>query len=138
MIENFNGIVYLIIFIIHFLVYAVYAFRTIVGTKGFMDQYGIDHSAAVMIRFFGAPFVGSFLMALYIMLVRDGGVSGTWAFFNLIFIQNLMYFIFGIYTIYINKLGHNDKTNSEGIIASGVLTILSAILTYGLADKIYI
>tara|TARA_E500000331_G_C16975441_1_gene591173 strand:- start:190 stop:606 length:417 start_codon:yes stop_codon:yes gene_type:complete len=138
MIEKFNGIVYLIIFIIHFLVYAVYAFRTIVGTKGFMDQYGIDHSAAVMIRFFGAPFVGSFLMALYIMLVRDGGVSGTWAFFNLIFIQNLMYFIFGIYTIYINKLGHNEKTNSEGIIASGVLTILSAILTYGLADKIYI
>ena len=138
MIEKFNGIIYLIIFIIHFLVYAVYAFRTIVGTKGFMDQYGIDHSAAVMIRFFGAPFVGSFLMALYIMLVRDGGVSGTWAFFNLIFIQNLMYFIFGIYTIYINKLGHNEKTNSEGIIASGMLTILSAILTYGLADKIYI
>ena len=138
MIEKFNGIVYLIIFIIHFLVYAVYAFRTIVGTKGFMDQYAIDHSAAVMIRFFGAPFVGSFLMALYIMFVRDGGVSGTWAFFNLIFIQNLMYFIFGIYTIYINKLGHNEKTNSEGIIASGVLTILSAILTYGLADKIYI
>ena len=138
MIEKFNGIIYLIIFIVHFLVYAVYAFRTIVGTKGFMDQYGIDHSAAVMIRFFGAPFVGSFLMALYIMLVRDGGVSGTWAFFNLIFIQNLMYFIFGIYTIYINKLGHNEKTNSEGIIASGVLTILSAILTYGLADKIYI
>ena len=138
MIEKFNGIIYLIIFIIHFLVYAVYAFRTIVGTKGFMDQYGIDHSAAVMIRFFGAPFVGSFLMALYIMFVRDGGVSGTWAFFNLIFIQNLMYFIFGIYTIYINKLGHNEKTNSEGIIASGVLTILSAILCYGLADKIYI
>ena len=137
MIEKFNGVVYLIIFIIHFLVYAVYAFRTIVGTKGFMDQYGIDHSAAVMIRFFGAPFVGSFLMALYIMFVRDGGVSGTWAFFNLIFIQNLMYFIFGIYTIYINKLGHNEKTNSEGVIASGVLTILSAILCYGLADKIY-
>ena len=138
MIEKFNGIIYLIIFIIHFLVYAVYAFRTIVGTKGFMDQYNIDHSAAVMIRFFGAPFVGSFLMAIYIMFVRDGGVSGTWAFFNLIFIQNLMYFVFGIYTIYINKLGHNEKTNSEGVIASGVLTILSAILTYGLADKIYI
>ena len=138
MIEKFNGIIYLIIFIVHFLVYAVYAFRTIIGTKGFMDKYGIDHSAAVMIRFFGAPFVGSFLMALYIMFVRDGGVSGTWSFFNLIFIQNLMYFIFGIYTIYINKLGHNEKTNSEGIIASGMLTILSAILTYGLADKIYI
>ena len=46
MIEKFNGIVYLIIFVVHFLVYAVYAFRAIVGTKGFMDQYNIDHSAA--------------------------------------------------------------------------------------------
>ena len=56
----------------------------------------------------------------------------------LVFVQNLMYLIFGIYTIYINKLGHTEKTNSEGVIAAGVLTILSAILTYGLADKIYI
>ena len=42
MIEKFNGIVYLIIFVVHFLVYAVYAFRAIVGTKGFMDQYNIE------------------------------------------------------------------------------------------------
>tara|TARA_B100000029_G_C17522504_1_gene940435 strand:- start:405 stop:821 length:417 start_codon:yes stop_codon:yes gene_type:complete len=138
MIEKFNGIIYLLIFVIHFLVYAVYAFRTIVGTKSFMDQYNIDHSAAVMIRFFGAPFVGSVIMALYILFVRDGGVNGTWGFFNLIFVQNLMYFLVGVYTIYINKLGHNEKTNSEGVIASGALTILSAVLCYGLADKIYI
>ena len=138
MIENFNGIIYLIIFLIHFLVYAVYAFRTVVGTKSFLDQYAIDHSAAIMVRFFGAPFIGSVLFALYILFVRPAGVEGTWAFFNLIFIQNLMYFIVGIYTININKLGHNEKTTNEGTIASGILTILSAILCYGLADKIYI
>ena len=138
MIEEFNGIIYLIIFVVHFLVYAVYAFRTVIGTKAFMDQYNVDHSAAIMIRFFGAPFIGSVLVALYIMFLRDGGINGTWGFFNLIFLQNLMYFVIGIYAIYINKLGHNEKTNSEGVIASGVLTILSAVLCYGLADKIYI
>ena len=138
MIEKFNGIIYLIIFIIHFLVYAVYAFRTVVRTKAFMDQYKIDHSAAVMVRFFGAAFIGSILMAIYIMFVRDGGVNGTWGFFNLIFVQNLMYFLVGVYTIYINKLGHTEKTNSEGVVASAALTILSAVLIYGLSDKIYI
>ena len=138
MIAKFNGIIYLTIFIIHFLVYAVYAFRTVVGTKAFMDQYKIDHSAAVMVRFFGAAFIGSILMAIYIMFVRDGGVNGTWGFFTLIFAQNVLYFLTGIYTIYINKLGHNEKTNSEGVIASGILTVLSGILCYGLADKIYI
>tara|TARA_B100000676_G_C17957873_1_gene775779 strand:+ start:190 stop:606 length:417 start_codon:yes stop_codon:yes gene_type:complete len=138
MIEQFNGIFYLLVFILHFIVYGVYAFRTIVGTKVFLDKYSIDHSAAVMVRFFGAPFVGAILIAIYIMFIKDDGLTGTWGFFTLIFAQNIFYLFVGIYTIHINKLGHNDKTNSEGIIASGILTLLSAILCYGLADKIYI
>jgi len=35
-------------------------------------------------------------------------------------------------------LGTNEKTSNEGIIAPGVLTLLSAILCYGLADRIYV
>ena len=46
MLDKFNGIIYLSIFIVHFIVYAVYAFRTVVATKSFLDQYNIDHSAA--------------------------------------------------------------------------------------------
>ena len=48
-----------------------------------------------------------------------------------------MTFLIGIYAIKISKLGHTDKTSIEGVIAPGVLTILSAILIYGLSDKIY-
>ena len=44
----------------------------------------------------------------------------------------------GVYSNKINKLGHTDKTSDEGIYAPLVLTILSAVLCYGLADKIYI
>ena len=57
MIEHFNGIIYLIIFAIHFLAYAVYGFRCILSTKSFLDQYGVDHSAATMTRFFGSMFL---------------------------------------------------------------------------------
>ena len=137
MIEKFNGIIYLIIFIIHFAAFAFYAFRCLFTTKAFVDQYGMGNGAAIMTRFFGAMFIGSFVMAMYIMFVRSGGVDGTWGFFNLIFLQNLSAFIVGIYTIKINKLGHTEKTSIEGVIAPGVLTLLSAILCYGLADKIY-
>jgi len=134
MIEHFNGIIYLIVFAIHFLAYAVYGYRCIVSTKSFLDQYGVDHSAATMTRFFGAMFLGSVLMALYIIFIRpmihgDIGLENTWAFFNLIFLQNLSAFI--------NKLGNNEKTSIEGIIAPGILTLFSAILCYGLADKMY-
>ena len=69
MIEHFNGIIYLIVFAIHFLAYAVYGYRCIVSTKSFLDQYGADHSAATMTRFFGAMFLGSVLMASYIIFL---------------------------------------------------------------------
>ena len=138
MLDKFNGIIYLNIFVLHFIVYAVYAFRTVFATKSFLNKYNIDHSAAVMVRFFGAPFIASILVALYIMLIKSDGLTGTWGFFTLIFAQNIFYFFVGVYSIYVNKLGHNEKTNSEGVIASGILTILSAALCYGLADKIYV
>ena len=137
MIEKFNGIIYLIIFIVHFAGYAFYSFRCIFGTKAFVDQYGMGDGAAIMTRFFGSIFVGSVLMAIYIGFVRADGLANTWAFFNLIFLQNLFAFIFAIWSHKKGSLGTNEKTSIEGIIAPGVLTLLSAILCYGLADKIY-
>ena len=137
MIENFNGIIYLIVFLVHFVGYAFYAFRCLAGTKAFVDQYGMGDGAAIMTRFFGSFIVGTVLMALYIMLVRPEGLTGTWAFFNLVFLQNVFAFIFAIWSHKKGNLGTNEKTSIEGIIAPGVLTLLSALLCYGLADKIY-
>ncbi len=137
MIEKFNGVIYLLIFIVHFIGYAFYAYRCIFATQSFLDQYAMDKTGAIMTRLFGSIFLGSVLMALYIMFIKPGGIENTWGFFNLIFIQNLTAFLIGIYSIKISKLGHTEKTSIEGVIAPGILTILSAILCYGLADKIY-
>ena len=137
MIDKFGGITFLVVFIIHFVGLGFYAFRCLAGTKAFVDQYGMGDGAAIMTRFFGSFIVGTVLMALYIMLVRPDGLVGTWAFFNLVFLQNLFAFIFAIWSHKKGNLGTNEKTSIEGIIAPGVLTILSALLTYGLADKIY-
>ena len=84
MIEKFNGIIYLIVFIVHFAGYAFYSFRCLFRTKAFVDQYGMGDGAAIMTRFFGSIFVGSVLMAIYIGFVRSDGLANTWAFFNLI------------------------------------------------------
>ena len=138
MIEKFNGIFYLIIFLVHFIGIAVYCFQTIVGTKTFMDKFGIDHSAAVIVRFVGALMVGWVIMAIYIMFVRPNGVEGTWSFFNLIFITHLLVTITNYYSKNISKLGVTDKFTGEGIIVPFVLLVMSGILCYGLADKIYI
>ena len=137
MIEKFNGIIYLIIFIVHFAAFAFYAFRCLFTTKAFVDQYGMGDGAAIMTRFFGSIFVGSVLMAIYVGFIRPAGLENTWAFFNLIFLQNAAAFVFAIWSRQKGNLGVNNKTSIEGIVAPGVLTLLSAVLCYGLADKIY-
>jgi hypothetical protein len=139
MIEKFNGIIYLSIFIVHFLTYAFYAYRCLFDTRAFMAQYGMDDTAAIMTRFYGSMFTGSLLMAGYIVFMRSNGLEATWAFFNIVFLQNLCSFIFAMWSHQKNHLGVNEKTSrAEGIIVPGILTLLSALLCYGLADKIYI
>tara|TARA_B100001173_G_scaffold253091_1_gene224387 strand:+ start:164 stop:583 length:420 start_codon:yes stop_codon:yes gene_type:complete len=138
MIEKFNGIIYLVIFIIHFGMLAFYAAQLLVGTKKFMDKFGIDHTAAFMVRFLGAFFLGWIVMALYIMFVRPNGVEGTWSFFNLIVITHLIVTITNFYSKNISKLGVTDKFTNEGIIVPFILLILGSVLVYGLSDKIYL
>ena len=138
MFEKFNGIIYFVVFIIHFIGFAYYGFRCVFQTKSFLSQYGMDDTGAIMTRFFGSIFIGSTAMAIYFGFIRPNGLEATWGFFNLIFLQNLSAFLVGVYSNKINKLGHTDKTSDEGIYAPLVLTILSAVLCYGLADKIYI
>ena len=137
MVEKLNGIFYLIVFLAHFIGVGVYAYQMIIGNQKFREKFEIDASAATIMRMAGAIFLGSFLMALYIMFVRPNGVEGTWAFFNLIFGQNICIFLATTYSIKIDKTGVMNDSN-EAIIAPLVFTILSAILIFGLSDKIYI
>jgi len=137
MIDKFNGIFYLIVFIVHFIGIGAYSYQMIIGNQKFREKFEIDKTAATIMRMTGALFLGSFLMAIYIMFVRPNGVEGTWAFFNLVFVQNLCIFIVNTYSIKIDKTGVMNDTN-EGVIAPLIFTILSAVLIYGLSDKIYI
>ncbi len=137
MIEKFNGIFYLIVFIIHFLGFGIYAYQMIIDNQKFRAKFEIDETAATVMRMIGASFLGVFLMGLSIMFIRPGGVEGTWGFFNLVFVQNLCIFIVNTYSIKFNKTGIKNDSN-EGVIAPLVFTILSAILCYGLSDKIYL
>ena len=137
MIDKFNNIFYLIIFLVHFLGVGVYAFQTIVGTKSFMERFNIDPSGAIMTRMAGAFMLAVFLMAIYVGFIRPAGLEGSWAFFNLVFVNNLCIFLCNLYSVKIDKTGVTEKTGNEPVIAPLVFTIMSALLCYGLADKIY-
>ena len=138
MIEKFGNIIYLIIYIVHFGIIGTYGYQLVFGTQKFIEGRGVDKSATLLTRFGGSFMIASVIMAIYVAFIRSGGLEATWAFFNFIFIINLCILIINFYSIKINKTGVNEKTGTDGIYAPLILTILSAIMCYGLSDKIYV
>ena len=138
MIDKFNNLFYLIIFLAHFIIVGGYAYQLVFDTKKFLKGRGVDKTATLITRFAGSFMVGLVLMAIYVAFIRSGGLDATWAFFNLVFIINVSLLIINFYSLKIDKTGLTKKTKNDGIYAPLILTIMSAILCYGLADKIYV
>ena len=138
MIEKFNNIFYLIIYLIHFGIVGAYAYQLVFDKKNFLKGRGVDKSATLLTRFGGSFMIATVIMAIYVGFIRSGGLDATWAFFNLIFIINISILVVNFYSLKIDKTGLNKKTGEDGIYAPLALTIMSAILCYGLADKIYV
>ena len=125
MIEKFNGIFYLIVFIIHFVVFAVYAYQTVFATKTFLDKFGIDDTGAGMTRFFGSLFIGAIAMAIWVGFIRADGLQGTWAFFNLVFCtESYVLSVLDTYSVKIDKTGDTPRTSNEGIVAPWNINII--------------
>ena len=138
MLDKFNNLFYLIIYFAHFLIVGSYAYQLVFDTKKFLKGRGVDKTATLITRFAGSFMIGIVLMAIYIAFIRSGGLDATWAFFNLVFIINVSILITNFYSLRIDKTGLTRKTKDDGIYAPLILVIMSAILCYGLADKIYI
>ncbi len=138
MIDKFNNVWYLLIFLIYFAGTGMYAYQTIFQTRKFCTKFEIDDTGFTMVRFAGAFMLGQFFMALYILFLRRDGVVAAGSFFNLVFLTNLCVFLVNSYSILIDKTGVKTPEKSrEGIIAPLIFSALSASLCYGLADKIY-
>ncbi len=138
MIDKFGSVFYYIIFIAHFLIVGSYAFQLVFDTKKFLKGRGVDKTATLITRFAGSFMVAIVIMAIYIAFIRSGGLEATWAFFNLVFIINVSILVVNFYSLKIDKTGLTKKTKNDGIYAPLILVIISAILIYGLADKIYV
>jgi hypothetical protein len=138
MLDKFNNAFYLIIYLAHFIIVGSYAYQLVFDTKKFLKGRGVDKTATLITRFAGSFMVGIVLMAIYIAFIRSGGLDATWAFFNLVFIINVSILIINFYSLRIDKTGLTKKTKDDGIYAPLILVIMSAILCYGLAEKIYV
>ena len=135
MIENFNGIFYLVLFLINLAALGFYGYLTAFNPKQLINDYEFGDDSIGAIRIVGT-FVWAVLIIGIIILFR--GPEGAWIFF-----------VFGL-TVSVFQLlvdfGHRMKiidsnykvvNKTQDTIISIVFIVINVILINGLSDKIY-
>jgi hypothetical protein len=137
MIEEFNGIIFLGIYILILLGTAYYCFQTIFMTDKFLEKYSMDGSGAFMTRFAGT-FILPFVIIMIYMLFK--GITGHWIIFAYGFMQSITALIVGFWTVEMSNFTttKGEKMSREGYLAPLFFSIVWTILIYGVADKIYV
>ena len=135
MVENFDNIFYLILFLINLAALAFYGYLTAFNPKQLINDYEFGDDSIGAIRIVGT-FVWAILIIGIIILFR--GPEGAWIFF-----------VFGLTVSVLQLLidfGHRMKiidTNykvvnkTQDTIISIVFIVINVILINGLSDKIY-
>ena len=135
MIENFNGIFYLILFLINLAGLGFYGFLTAFNPKQLINDYEFGENSMGVIRIVGT-FVWTVLLIGIILLFR--GVEGAW-----------IYFVFGL-TVSIFQLlidiaqrmkildsNYKIVNKTQDTVISIVFIVTNVLLINGLSDKIY-
>ena len=112
-----------------------YAYRCILGTRAFIDQYGMGDGSAFMIKLAGTFCAALGFMQVYV-LVR--GIEGTWELFTYGFVQAALLTVIGYQTVngpWAEVEGVN--ATKEGYIAPAIFAILNAVVLFTGADLLY-
>jgi len=138
MIENFGNIFYLIIHILVTGLFGIYLVRIYFAPEGLVKEFNVDRSTIYLFRFIGTFLVGFILIGIYIIF-RPGGPEGTWVYFNLIFIISAAQLLYE--SLFYFKLIDKDLEAKNSLTDLGLsvfMVVASAILIWGLSDKIYL
>ena len=135
MVENFDNIFYLILFLINLAALGFYGYLTAFNPKQLINDYEFGDDSIGAIRIVGT-FVWAVLIIGIIILFR--GPEGAWIFF-----------VFGLTVSVLQLLidfGHRMKiidsnykvvNKTQDTIISIVFIVINVILINGLSDKIY-
>ena len=114
---------------------AFYAYRCVIGTRGFIDQYGTGDGSAFPIKI-----AGSFCAALAFMLIYAllTDIAGKWELFTYGFVQATLLAGIGYNTV------NGPWAKVEGVVATkeayiapAIFAFLNAVVLYTGADVLY-
>ena len=135
MVEAFGGVLNLVIWLLLIVAGGYYAYRCLLQTKGFIDQYGFGDGAVFMTRLVGTCVGASTAVAIVLLFI---GPQGAWAFVVYGWIQALLAAIFGYNTVNSEWAEvEGVKVTPEGYIAPLGFLILNTILLFNMGDILY-
>ena len=127
MVENFGGMLNLVVFLALTVGWAVYGFQMSIGIKQFYDKFGISHTGVII-----GGFVGSFVM----LLLR--GAEGAWYLFAYFVIQAAFAAILSYRTVQAKvAVEEGVKYTPEPIVAPIVFGCGYAFLLYNMQGILY-
>ena len=89
MIENFNGVFFLVIHIIVLIMISFYLIRILFAPSGITEEFGVDKSGIYFARIMGTFIAPLFIIGTYIIF-RDGGPAGCWIWYATLAITSVL------------------------------------------------
>ena len=138
MIENFNGIFFLVTHILVLIMISFYLIRIIFAPSGIAEEFGVDKSGIYITRILGTFVAPLFIIGVYIIF-RDGGPTGCWIWYVTLATTSILQLSYES-SFYFKKIDTaiGAKNKLLDVIVSAIFTIISLVLILGLSDKIYL
>ncbi len=137
MIENFNNIYLLLLYMAFLGLIGFYCFRMWFSPSGVLKEFNIGEEGTYLVRVIGTFAFAFLFMGLYI-LFRPTGPMGAWIFFNILFLTGTAQAFYDT-AFYFKILDKNTgaKNSLVDVIVGIFFLVGSIILIIGLSDKIY-
>ena len=134
-VENFGGLLNLIIWIVLTIGAIYYSYRCLFQTKAFNDQYGFGDQGIFITRFAGSQVGAGAIISVILLFI---GPSGAWAFVAYGWTQALIAAITGYRTLNSEWAEiEGVKPTAEGYVAPLAFLALYTILLFNMGDILY-
>ena len=136
MVENFGGILNLVVFLALTFGWAMYGFQMSLGIKKFYDKFSISHTGIII-----GGFVGSFALSAVILhiLILFRGAEGAWYLFAYFVVQAVIAATLSYRTVQA-KVAVDEGViyTAEPIVAPIVFGLAYSFLLYNMRDILYV
>lgn len=136
MVENFGGIINLVVFLALTFGWAMYGFQMSLGIKAFYDKFNISHTGVII-----GGFVGSFALSAVILhiMILIRGAEGAWYLFAYFVVQAGIAALLSYRTVQAKvAVEEGVKYTAEPIVAPIVFGLAYAFLLYNMQDILYV